>query len=64
MTESWWRAAATGQRGVTRRHEEVVAFLTRQVLDTLAPSNFLATNPEVLDRTVAEGGVNLLRAER
>jgi polyhydroxyalkanoate synthase len=61
MTEAWWRAAVTGQRGVTRRHEEVVAFFTRQVLDTCSPSNFLPTNPEVLERTFAEGGANLLR---
>lgn len=61
MTEAWWHAAATGQRGVTRRHEEIVAFLARQMLDTCSPSNLLLTNPEVLQRTLAEGGANLLR---
>ena len=59
--ESWRRAAATGQRGMTRRHEEVVAFLTGQMLDIWSPSNFVLTNPEVLDRTRSEGGANLLR---
>ncbi|WP_240757130.1 hypothetical protein [Roseicella aquatilis] len=31
------------------------------MLDTCAPSNFLAINPEVLEHTLAEGGANLLR---
>jgi polyhydroxyalkanoate synthase len=31
------------------------------MLDTVAPSNFPATNPEVLTRTISSGGINLLR---
>ena len=34
---------------------------TRQVLDVFSPANFLATNPDVLKRTRAEGGQNLVR---
>ena len=30
-------------------------------LDTVAPSNFIATNPQVIERTRAEFGANLLR---
>ncbi len=38
-----------------------VDFFTRQFIDALSPTNFLATNPEVLERTMETGGANLLR---
>jgi polyhydroxyalkanoate synthase len=53
--------ATTGVRGVTRQHENVVEFAGRQVMDIFSPSNYIATNPEVLERTIAEGGANLVR---
>jgi polyhydroxyalkanoate synthase subunit PhaC len=46
---------------VTAQHERVVDFYSRQFLDMLAPSNFLGTNPEVIERMVNESGANLLR---
>ena len=47
--------------GVTRQHEDVVSFAARQVLDMASPSNFVATNPELLQRTLRQGGMNLVR---
>src|SRR6476660_9731499 len=38
-----------------------VDFYTRQFVDALSPSNFIATNPEVLTATLQSGGQNLLR---
>ncbi len=38
-----------------------VDFFTRQFVDALSPSNFVATNPEVLAATLDSGGQNLLR---
>src|SRR6267154_1119165 len=38
-----------------------VDFYTRQFVDALSPSNFIATNPEVLTATLESGGQNLLR---
>jgi polyhydroxyalkanoate synthase len=61
LTQQWWHNAMTGVRGVTRQDENVVAFATRQFLDVLSPSNFLLTNPELLERTRAEGGMNFVR---
>jgi polyhydroxyalkanoate synthase len=61
LTQQWWHNAMTGVRGVTRQDENVVAFATRQFLDVWSPSNFLVTNPEVLARTRAEGGMNFVR---
>jgi polyhydroxyalkanoate synthase subunit PhaC len=59
--ERWWEAATTNLRGVSQRHDEMANFTARQILDTVAPSNFLFTNPQVLERTRVEGGANLLR---
>ena len=61
LNQQWWHNAMTGVRGVTERNENMVAFATRQFLDVLSPSNFFWTNPEVLERTYAELGVNLIR---
>ena len=36
-------------------------FYTRQFVDAISPSNFIATNPEVISRTLETGGQNLLR---
>ena len=60
LQERWWHRATTGIAGVTSRHERVVAFGARQMLDIAAPSNFIATNPEVLERTLKTGGRNLV----
>ncbi|HEX4884955.1 MAG TPA: alpha/beta fold hydrolase [Casimicrobiaceae bacterium] len=61
LVQQWWHNATTGVRGVTRQDENIVAFATRQVLDLYSPSNHFLTNPEVLARTMAEGGLNLWR---
>ena len=59
--ERWWEAATTHVRGVSQGHDDMANFTARQLLDTVAPSNFIATNPEVLARTRAELGANLVR---
>ena len=61
LTQQWWHNAATGVRGVTRSHENIVAFATRQILDIWSPSNSPFTNPEILRRTQQQFGVNLMR---
>ncbi|WP_019015838.1 alpha/beta hydrolase [Elioraea tepidiphila] len=61
LTQQWWHVATTGVRGVSAHHEHVVNFVARQLLDVVSPANWLPTNPEVLRRTAAEGGLNLLR---
>ena len=47
--------------GVSQPHAQAMSFLARQTLDAMAPSNFLATNPEALNQTIAENGQNLSR---
>jgi polyhydroxyalkanoate synthase len=59
--EEWWNAATCDLRGPTRQHMRQVNFMTRQMLDVWAPCNLPWANPEVIHRTVVEGGQNLLR---
>ncbi|MFC5499415.1 PHA/PHB synthase family protein [Caenimonas terrae] len=59
LQQQWWDEAMTGVRGVSQHHEEVAAFVVRQWLDMASPSNFVATNPQVLRETAATGGLNL-----
>jgi poly[(R)-3-hydroxyalkanoate] polymerase subunit PhaC len=61
LIQQWWHNAVTGVRGVTRQHEDMVAFGARQVLDLFSPSSSLFTNPEVLRKTRQEFGMNLVR---
>ncbi len=61
LQQQWWHNATTGVRGVSPHHEKVVEFVTRQILDVFSPSNNPLTNPEVLEKTRAEGGQNLVR---
>ena len=61
LQQQWWHNATTGVRGVARHHEEVVTFIARQLLDMVSPSNFVATNPVVAQRTAATLGGNLVQ---
>lgn len=61
LNQQWWYNATTGVRGVTPQHEKVMEFASRQILDIFSPSNYLLSNPEVLEQTKKEGGQNLIR---
>lgn len=53
--------ATRGVRGVSEHHENMVNFFSRQLFDLLSPSNYFATNPEVLKATIENGGKNLMQ---
>ncbi len=61
LLQQWWWNATTEVRGVTPHHEQVMTFVTRQLLDVFSPSNFPWTNPEVLRETMRTGGMNLVK---
>ena len=60
LNQQWWHNATSGLRGMSKRHEDMVEFAARQILDMVSPSNFLVTNPEILAQTVSKGGMNLV----
>ncbi|GAA6199401.1 alpha/beta fold hydrolase [Aquicoccus sp. SU-CL01552] len=64
LTQKWWDEATTGVHGMSRANERVVNFAARQILDAMAPSNFVATNPEILKKTIESGGANLVEGAR
>ena len=61
LTQQWWHNAMTGVHGVNTKNADIVAFGTRQWLDVFSPSNHLLGNPEVVERTRTEMGMNLVR---
>jgi len=61
LTQQWWWNATNGVPGVSRKHDDMISFMVRQLLDVYAPSNYPLTNPEVLEATRREGGTNLVR---
>ncbi len=64
LQQQWWHNATTGVRGVTRQHERALEFASRQFLDMVSPSNFFLTNPDVLQRTFEQGGMNIVRGSQ
>ena len=60
FNQQWWHNATTEVPGLTRQHELMIEFAARQALDMVSPSNFLLTNPVVLDRTLRTAGMNLV----
>jgi len=64
LQQQWWHNATTSVRGVTQQHENAVDFMSRQLLDTVSPFNYLPTNPELMHQTLREGGWNLVRGAR
>ena len=57
----WLKSLPEDVDGLQKYHGELVEFTVRQWLDALSPTNFLGSNPELLELTRAEGGQNLMR---
>jgi len=57
---SWWQQALSPPAANDPNHARV-NFAGRMLLEAASPANFLHTNPELLKRTVAESGHNLIR---
>lgn len=61
LSQQWWHKATTGIYGLSKHHEDVVSFVARQLLDTVSPTNFPLSNPEIIRATMRQGGFNFLR---
>lgn len=64
LNQQWWHNVTREVPGVTPHHEDVVSFTARQLLDMASPSNNPLTNPEVVAKTQATGGANLVQGFR
>src|SRR5579863_5698341 len=61
---SWWQEALQPKPGPNAAALSRANFAGRMLLEAASPANFLQTNPELLQRTAAESGQNLLRGFR
>lgn len=63
-TSDWMLANAARMRELDADDRARIRFYTRQFADALSPSNYVLTNPEVLETTRRQKGLNLLRGYR
>lgn len=59
-TESWWQEAVCST-GMTQHNQQMVAFFAQQAVEAMSPSNWLATNPEVLQTAIETQGQSLVK---
>jgi len=60
-SSAWLKALPNDVDGLNAKNADLVEFTVRQWLEALSPTNFLTTNPELLELTRREGGENLKR---
>ena len=60
ITANHVHGAVNSVEGLDENSQKKVDFFTRQFIEALAPTNFAATNPDVLRETVKTSGQNLL----
>ena len=61
LTSRWAKALVDDAAEVPPATRERAQFYLRQLSGALSPTNFIATNPEIIDATLAENGENLVR---
>src|SRR4051812_1927649 len=61
VTSRWAETLVDEAAGLDEHTRHKAQFYTRQIAAALSPSNFLATNPELLRTTLQESGANLVR---
>lgn len=48
LAEDWWHSTTTDIHGLAHSNAAIADFVLRQSLDTVAPTNFVFSNPKVL----------------
>jgi polyhydroxyalkanoate synthase len=61
LTTQWAQDLVRNAEGVDPHTRKKAEFYINQIINALAPSNFVLTNPEVLRETLAQNGDNLAR---
>jgi len=60
MNAEAMQTAVAGIEGLDPRERKRLEYFTRQITDLMAPTNFLATNPDALERAVQTEGQSLV----
>ena len=61
LVARWLQATVAEVEGLDDKTARKVAFYTRQFAAAMAPTNFVLTNPQVLEETIRSKGENLVR---
>ena len=61
LTARWMQETVRETDGLDDTTAKKVDFYTRQFVDAMSPSNFLMTNPQVIQETMDSGGENLVK---
>lgn len=61
ITSEWLQNSVNKMDGIDPTTKKKVDFYTRQFVDAIAPTNFFATNPEVLRETIKTNGMNIVK---
>ena len=64
LAEGWIDEVVAATPSVSPHRRAMVRFIAKQALDAMSPSNFPWLNPEVIERTAASGGHNLVQGFR
>ena len=60
LSANWVTSMVHDVEGMDEKTARKVTFYTRRFVDALSPSNFIATNPQVIRETFESGGENLV----
>ena len=61
LTGDWLKRSLADAEGLSPHERRKLEFLTRTFIEALSPTNYAATNPEVLQATLDQKGDNLVR---
>jgi len=64
LTSNWMESTVGEVEGLDSKTQKKVEFFTKQYVDALSPTNFVMTNPEVLQTTIESRGENLVNGLR
>lgn len=59
LSARWMKKSAHNVKGLEQKDHKKIKFITRQITDLLAPSNFPWSNPQVIAKTLETQGQNL-----
>ncbi len=60
LTSKWLRDLVTDIEGLDHHTAEKVRFSTERFIDAMSPTNFVLTNPAVIEKTIESKGANLV----